>query len=522
MALFIKPSGTVNLYSCPRLHEKSEDTIFFASEAAQKAYFNGKMIKSVSGVSYQSYEDNRIRVSFSPDNNDAETVMQCNYMSFVNGGFEGWTFYAFIDACRYINNVTVEITFTLDIIQTCITKWRLKTTFIERCHTSSDKVGEYILPEPVNLGDYVHGNQSKSNYFNEWILVCASAYWYDGSAYSGNFYHNMYSGLAILCFENVTDFNDYVQLLTKANHQDGIVALYMFPKSFTQDGYIYPDTALGQVSTFITKTMTQQKPQTNGNYTPRNNKLLTYPFCFLSVTSCDGQENIYRYEWFSTENVSFDIVGDYSPATCFLMIPKNYDGIVNNYNEALTMDKVPLCAWVSDAYQAWLAQNKTAIATTQITSLLGNSAMVAGGILSRNPYLIGTGIMGEFQAIHNMNQQDRQARQTPNSVHGSTSGGLEVMLLSRDFYTQRTFLTEEAAKSIDDFFDMFGYTIKEWQVPNLSVRQNWTYLKTVGLNISINAPESFVTEITSRFENGIRFWNNGDSIGEYSLPNRIT
>jgi hypothetical protein len=69
-----------------------------------------------------------------------------------------------------------------------------------------------------------------------------------------------------------------------------------------------------------------------GTYTPRNNKLLTYPYRYLLLSNNNGSNNTYKFEDFSG-NPSFNIYGALVPSCSFLCVPNNYKGATLNYSE---------------------------------------------------------------------------------------------------------------------------------------------------------------------------------------------
>lgn len=48
----------------------------------------------------------------------AEDLYDCNYLAFQNTSFGSKWFYAFITSVEYVNNITSEITFEIDVLQT--------------------------------------------------------------------------------------------------------------------------------------------------------------------------------------------------------------------------------------------------------------------------------------------------------------------------------------------------------------------------------------------------------------------
>ena len=98
------------------------------------------------------------------------------------------------------------------------------------------------------------------------------------------------------------------------------------------------------------------------------------------------------------------------------------------------------------------------------------------------------------------------------------------------FYTKE--LDTEHAKIIDNYFTMFGYKLNRVQKPNLCTRPAFTYIKTVGCNITgidtngnLLTGANFCTEdrvkINTIFDRGITFWVDGDRIADYSQDNTV-
>ena len=98
----------INLYYIRGINRY--DTPYFANINAQETYFEGKQVTSVDAW-YPPHYDNMIR--FTSD--DLNFKKQVNYLSLE---FNGKVFYYFIDDIRYIDEDTVEIDITMDVIQT--------------------------------------------------------------------------------------------------------------------------------------------------------------------------------------------------------------------------------------------------------------------------------------------------------------------------------------------------------------------------------------------------------------------
>ena len=59
----------------------------------------------------------------------------------------------------------------------------------------------------------------------------------------------------------------------------------------------------------VTLTTTFSKTNTIDGYTPRNNKLLTFPYQYLLVSNNNGSSNILHFERFNGQTCNFNIKG---------------------------------------------------------------------------------------------------------------------------------------------------------------------------------------------------------------------
>ena len=107
---------------------------------------------------------------------------------------------------------------------------------------------------------------------------------------------------------------------------------------------------------------------------PKNNKCFVYPYNYLFVSNNQGNNNIYKYEDFSGNNVVFENQFSIAIGGSGRLVPKNYKGMETDDDEALPLGKYPTCAWSSDAFTNWLTQNAVNLAT-QTALIAGNLAL---------------------------------------------------------------------------------------------------------------------------------------------------
>lgn len=520
------PSSIINICSGVRLNSKYEHTIYFANASAQLSYFAGKVVKTFSAYSYLRKSWN-IKVDAT-----MEQAKTWSYMYFQNG--TGKYYFYFINNIEYINDSTVELSLELDVMQTYMFDYSLLECFVEREHTSTDNIGEHIVEEGIDVGDIrVVSEEPVSELIDLCVLVMATYNPATTTAENRDIvlsanYNGVFSGLGIYAV-NVSDWKTWgekLKFLDEEGMSDGIVAMWMYPKELVALGsgdswesHKVPMPAIGV--SYLSKTV-RRNDNTSGSYTPRNKKLLTYPYNFLYLTNNTGGSAVYRYERFGDPlNCSFKIVGSLSPDGNVKIYPLNYNGASHNYDEGVLLSGFPSCAWNQDVYKLWLAQNQN-----QQNLALGVAGLkIAGGVVGA----VSTGGIGAVMGVStiasgamdiaNILAQRADKEIQPPQAKGNHSTSVNVVNGWQTFTLQRKSLGVEQAKILDDYFDMYGYKVNTVKTPNRKARQNWTYTKTIGCHINGNLCNEDIAKIESIYNNGVTFWANGDSIGNYSLSN---
>lgn len=502
--MYIEPNSNITIYHNVPLDNTYNHTLYFSSLAEQNTYFhaNQAIVKyNFTAQSYQRVVKGSMRVRVKADN-----LYDCNYLSFQNASFGTKWFYAFITSVEYVNNETSEITFEIDVMQTYFFETTLKRCYVEREHSTTDVAGDNILAENVDIGDITCNMVVGSGHFLSYVAVIATAYDPDGQA--GGYQGGLFSGVNYIAglinnHKQVQKLLDFLNAIVDANKQDSVVSIFVMPYEFYTTGE-YPSVEVTKI----------QKNRSLHGYTPRNKKLLTYPYNYLSV-DCGNNEAIYRYEWFkSGKYCDFELVGTVSCNPQIMLVPKGYNGVGSddfNYVEKLVMSDFPQVAWSIDAFRAWLAQEASTTALQGIAS----GASVATGVMTGNPIGMAGGIMGLASNVNST----ILATNRPPQAKGTNSGTIDVASRTKDFYFRQMQISAEYAKIIDDYFDMYGYATRRVKVPNRNARPHWNYVKTNGCVLSGNAPADDVRKICGIYDNGITFWKSASEVGNYSLDN---
>ena len=504
--MYIEPNTVIRLLkNCP-LDTTYEHTIYFESESAQISYFQSLTKYTLTNQSYQRVQRGKMRVAYK-----AEDLYDCNYLMFQNSSFGNKWFYAFIKSVEYVNNATSEIEFEIDVMQTWFFNYDLEMCFVEREHSATDNIGENLVPENLETGEYVSDDFDASGVLGNKSIVVASTFDEEYNNISGAYYCGLFSGLYYNVFPNTTDGAiACANFISGAGRKtDGIVSVFLMPTSMVGD-------ILDSAKTYdIVKT---KNLTSIGNYTNiKNKKLLTYPYNFLYVTNLQGNHAVYPYEYFSGDECTFTISGDMSCNPQVIIAPKNYKGVAVNYDEKMVLSGFPQLSFNTDSFKAWLAQNGASLGVNAFSTAIqtaGIATAAGASVSAATPIGAGIAIASVVAPVIQHSFMPRQAR------GGAGAQTLAAMGLL-DFAFMHKHITPEFARIIDDYFTKHGYATHRVKIPNRNVRPYWTYTKTIGCEITGSIPCDDARKICDIYDSGITFWKSGANIGNYNLDNSV-
>lgn len=537
---YIIPNSTLEVFEDMGLSPSHDDTLYFATTADKDAYFGDYVKKRYTSLSYQRHARNVVRVQA-----PMSDLYNKAYLRFKNSSFENKWFYAFITNVEYINNETTQITYELDVIMTWMGSFELKECFIDRQHVTNDSIGANIADEGLGVGEYVCEGTYSPPLFTGYSVAFYKTY--NPSKDSEGLYP-VKQGTYVPLISNfydisnstaMTQLTDRINALVGNNRGEEILQLKLVPNHWTNPTSLEPVSDPYNIS----------KPYTSiGGYTNvRNKKLFCYPYKYLEGHNSEGKSVQYKYEYFgslpddtSSGNASFVIKGtSCTPEVNIMCTPTNYNGKGSDYENSLTMENFPNIAWNVDGYKAYLAQRDSTLFGNAITDVLmggfkgalagagtgfswgggiggkvgaivgGASGMLSSGISSAKPLISDT--------LNSM--RDDLPSRAPVSSKGNPSSNLMVQDRTKNFYFRQMCITKNYAEMLDDYFDMYGYAVKQHGVPNMNARPNWTYVKTIGCVVHGNLPSSDAKDIEDIFDHGVRFWKNHNQIGNYSADN---
>lgn len=487
---------------------------FFTSVDARFSYFEGKRI-----ARFSNQKVIRVSGGFVKLDNPADFYYGADYMIFRNSDFDsGKWYFAFITQVDYINEGTSGIHFEIDVMQTWLDDTIFGDNYMERIHWPTDDIGDNLVPDNLELGDYVVNDSVTTGLFDKYSIVVAATINKSLTPGKGGYYGGVYSGLVLNEFTSITEVNDFLTQAVTDNKTDAIQAVFMMPSEFFSPSST-SDTSRPVEKNFIYDPVTRE---TVDGYTPKNKKLLTYPYKMLQASNMSGSSAEYHYEYFALPDPQFRVVCDTSPNPTVKLIPLAYNGYGDAYNPidyGLTLNGFPQCPWITDAYLAWLAQSGSVSAlgmtfTGQDISFAQQGLGAIGNIVSGN---LG-GALSSFLGIAQNVAQVNATKALPPQAHGQTANGAMVAFRAKDFLFTDLSVRREFAKIIDDYWTKYGYPCHELRKMSFTSRPSFNYIKTIGCTARGNIPQWARVRIQEIFDSGITLWHD-DDIGNYLLPN---
>lgn len=582
-----QPSGKILIGRVP-FDNSYRHTLTFSSVSEQTSFMMGRMDSSLEKDTYTYVRmNNSIRVIF-----NAERLYTYDYVMYQNSNYGSKWFYAFIVGVNYVNENCTELVLELDVMQTWYFDYTLKQCFVEREHVNDDTVGAHLNEEPAMPLQYQHLNFEKHIKEPRWGVLLLNAYMH----YVDDEYHSngvdpcqgvWAQGQYNACRFAIYDLQDAdskqrlsldVQSLNQHGAADTIADAFTLPENcFSMEDLIkFPIKINDNWTRTSGKVWTLQdgvlpiaaggasvpKPTTLGTYTPKNNKLLCYPYNYLEIGDFTGRVEDWRYEYFSTNGFCRLTQRMVASADCQgYVTPDAYNGIPdspgNQSFKPFTFDFANKISWVYSAYQNWAAQNAL---NNQLAILGGVGAMAfsflpgigaAGKMLgagaaqmehlgglglgqaSQNALMsysnaaarefaatkpnmgaLGGGLAAIASTVGNIDRM----RKHPNTSNGNIGGNSRLQNGYVGWYTSQVCLLPEYAAIVDDFLDMYGYQVDRVKVPNRTGRPYWNYVKCQNSCHVGNVPSDMMDKINRIYDAGITFWHTSD-VGNYSLNN---
>ena len=536
----ISPNTKIVICQDVPLDNSYEHTIHFgyAREyehmADQYNYFYSKRKYVFEPTTYQRVNSNTLRIQMIADN-----LYNCNYLMFQNTNFrtenkhysgDKW-FYAFITSVNYINNAVTEITYEIDVMQTWMFDYVISTAYVERQHSSTDGIGDNLVPETIVPTCYVTYAEETwpltpqlgdPERYNQKAMILATEQPTEGGTHMRQV--TSVDGIPCRCwcqiFDMVSQRDELEAMLTAYRGQeDKIVGIFGVPPVFNF-------VPVGSANNYVTYLSSYQYNVDNiyggdfDGYVPKNNKMYTYPYNKMRVQNSFGQYKEYKFELFKYEpggNISFVTKANAVPKPSMITFPAYYANNEYNVEDALSIGEYPQGVYTGDSFQMWLhqgfIQDLASVATAGVSATLipAKTDRVGQNIGARNL----------FSTTHNAIAHAMQALMAADPMYGNLDSKATYFGLtggySFKFKTERPVYSQ--AKMVDDFFSRFGYAQNKIMTVDTYTRTHWTYTKTLDCTIKGSVPADDMRKICDIFNEGITWWVHPEEIGNYNFDN---
>ena len=541
---YVTPIGQLWLLKDIPWSKNYQHTAYFSDASSQHSFIchSDHVIGTANPKTAQNYIKDPLSGTIKVEGH-SYTYRNCNYICWANTDIkeslegnhirETKYYYAFADEIRYVNNSVFEIDYTVDVLQTFLFgggSCSLKKCFIERTHTQTDTFGEHIEPEPVTSDRYVFDHVHYSDFYDadpsKWaVLVYASKSRAEGDNIKTM---GMRCGLPQGVYCNVFKPDDQEDAYKKfadwfnahtttdesyADWASKIVAVVAVPDEFVSasSGGLADNPAWNSSKYIDTYTS-----QIDG-FTPKNKKLLTYPYNCMYLSTQDGTNTDLPYEFMSINNdkARFKCAIAIQPQPELIVAPYGYKGYPQgnvDYDAKVVVKDFPMIPWVGDAYKQYLGSQGMQNAFNLVKGAVGG---LASGSLTGVGAIPGA-VMGTLGTAIQQDIRGEQVKMGADNPHVSSNSTLWALGQKTVMSAQKC-VCETDAKRIDNFFTTYGYAIKTTDTVHFTnPRYNQHYVKTANCDCKGGAPSKAIAEIENIFNRGITIWNSGDNVGSYT------
>lgn len=519
----------------------------FADKNEQYNYFRSKAIRVFTDFKYIR-EHRGVKVPV-----NAEEIGNACYLCFKNQASGKW-YYAFVTQVIYINPETSLVNFEIDVYQTFLFDMVIRDCDISREHVENDDFRTNTMQEPVDVGDYVIAHEEiqvlgdlDSNY--PFIILSAIDLLSDPGtleepkvkAAQGGIYGGLPSAVRAYLVEPHQWGTSSITAIMEALSSypwvsQSILAIYAIP-SFGFSGTV--TVRQSEMGFNIGVISDSSSPFRSGagraligweskfpSY--RNKKMYNSQFSFIECLLPNGNRFILKPEFIKDSAPVVMLVSTLIPAPNFYFYTPDYCGAEDDFlMNANNISGFPCFPVQNNTYPLQTAQaeaTNTLVHSQNRSNIFWDTVgNVAQSVFTGDPLnVLSTGIdayknvRSELQS----SERDRQRigqMQTNVSLTGASGGGLATFLASKKLEILYRWWTvkPEFSEKIEQFFDVYGYKVSRFGVPNLNSRPRYNYIKCNNVNIYGNIPNEFLQPLRNMFINGFTLWHDKNNVGTY-------
>lgn len=540
-----------------------KDMYLATSAGAYYSWVKGKQVCIETDFSYQRTE----AVIRYPANAEYLFNQGVNYCCFTNKDYNGKHFYAFIDNIEYRNPNVSWLHITIDPISTFIYDVDMGTQFVERMHTPTDELYEWLDAdvnyegEPfINKIQHVTTNNGVDT--NEVSIVNMYSSFSDVGKYISGF--STIDDIPMQGNVHIANTSgDQAEFYREIAVQNGLVAaLDLGDKGLEIESFAVPQFLSKGHSGYITGSTYSVRdsfnadPDSGGSsfttgaggtpYVPKNWKLYNYPYSRLRIASSDGSFRDYAFELFSNgatspkEFLLFGtiatgeaIIAPYSYCSFNISDPRNVD-----MSSAMPFPNAPIVSLsgsnaIVSAISSLKGETENTVSSYRNIDERGYNIgfnSIEKEDLSQTPYnsyrelgnaesLSIAYRRGEKTTFNPISETIKGALSSRSPVRTPNGKGLAAKNYGAFGISKQVVRVDgKIAKKIDMYFSLYGYSINEFMPIDLfgTRRSVFNYYKLVECNINGGIPDTYKKMIETIFNSGVRFWYSDSNFCDYS------
>lgn len=578
-------ANSVILYNCKINHNGLFGCDFGGSGATRDSVMGTSnslaTVKFTYGNCTYMRKDKTITVDENADVLDAAGVNYCRY---INTDFSSnHYFYAFVEKIEYVAPQTSRLHIKTDVFMTYFHKIIPNQCFVEREHVADDTPLMNVIPENVGTGElrriYTHrllGDYLDSTDSSNWIVAFNVATDPDqlelgsylgvvsvGGIPSGTQWYGVNQDDVIRFTDYLVDHDATILSISLISifsswindgeditvHGTTVHVYHLRDTTWAEAGYdgsiaIHPGFNTpgswtggpGQVTNCQIILDTYMNEQKNLFH---NNKLLCYPYTCFELFTYDGssvslvpQDTVSRFMGGAIGyNIKDTMVQGSTPSETAIVAWDSGVSVESFPVATQSFSGFPTISVTQDSYAQFVARNANSLKFQKDITLRDAMRKMNSGFIS-----MGKGVAGEnpeamlngyYQVTSAGDQVDAieakmaDQKNAPDSVAGHASDGalFELNRMGVFFGVKR--LNDGLLEQIDNYFDRYGYAIKEAKTPQWNSRPNFNYIKTGGANIGGEIPESDKEEINRLLDTGMTIWHNVGTYGQFNGANNL-
>lgn len=519
----------------------------FADKNEQYNYFRSKAIRVFTDFKYIR-EHRGVKVPV-----NAEEIGNACYICFKNQASGKW-YYAFVTQVIYINPETSLLNFEIDVYQTFLFDMVIRDCDISREHVANDDFKTNTIQEPVDVGDYVIAHEEvqvlgdlDSNY--PFIILSAIDLLSEPgtleepkvTAAQGGVYGGLPSAVRAYLVEPHQWGTSSITAIMEALSSypwvsQSILAIYAVP-SFGFSGTVtVRQSAMGFNIGVISDSSSPFRSGAGSALigweskfpSYKNKKMYTSQFSFIECLLPNGNRFVLKPEFIKDSAPVVMLVTTLIPAPNFYFYTPDYCGAEEDFLlNANNISGFPCFPVQNNTYPLQTAQaeaTNTLVHSQNRSNIFWDTVgNVIQSVFTGDPLnVLSTGI-DAYKSVRSelqSSERDRQRigqMQTNVSLTGASGGGLATFIASKKLEILYRWWTvkPEFAEKIEQFFDVYGYKVSRFGVPNLNSRPRYNYIKCNNVNIYGNIPNEFLQPLRNMFINGFTLWHDKSNVGTY-------